>query len=87
LAYFGLFAAAVFRSRIAVRGPVTQDSIVVGGLSLIMAVNLLDMIPNSAVFPFTYLAAGAVAGAVRARSAKKAPWPALAKARSAVAAE
>jgi hypothetical protein len=87
LSYFGLFAAALFRSRIGVRGPVTENSIAVGSLSLLVAVNLIDMVPNSALVPFTYLAAGSLAGAVRARSAKKAPRPIPAKARSVVAAE
>jgi hypothetical protein len=87
LSYFGLFAAVLFRSRIGVRGPVTEDSIAVGSLSLLVAVNLMDLIPNSALVPFTYLAAGSLAGAVRARSAKKARRPIPAKARSPVAAE
>lgn len=68
LAYFGLFAASVFRARLAVRGPITRDSIVVGGLSLLVAVNLLDLIPNNWLLPFTYLAAGSVAASARVRS-------------------
>jgi hypothetical protein len=87
LSYFGLFAAAVFRSRGGVRGPVTENSIAIGGLSLLVGVNLLDVLPNASLVPFTFLAAGSVAGVVRARSAKKSPRPGLTKARSAVAAE
>jgi hypothetical protein len=87
LSYFGLFAASVFRGRGAVRGPVTDSSMVVGGLSLLVAVNVVDLLPNSFLVPFTYMAAGSVAGAVRARSASKAPRPSSAKARAAVAAE
>lgn len=75
LSYFGLFAAAVFRARGAVRGPVTRNSIAVAGLSLLISINLLDLIPNSWLLPFTYLAAGSVASAVkvRARSRRKRP--------------
>lgn len=72
LSYFGLFLASLLRSRHAVRGPVTPNSIAVGGLSLLVGVNLLDILPNAAVVPFSFLAAGSVAGAVRARSGKKA---------------
>ena len=87
LSYFGLFAASVFRGRRAVRGPINENSIVIGGLSLVVAVNVLDLIPNSFLVPFTYLAAGSVAGAVRARSASRVPRRIPLKARAAVAAE
>jgi hypothetical protein len=79
LSFFGLFFAAIFRARSAVRGPVTENSIVIGGLSLLVAINLLDSIPNSAILPFTFLAAGSVAGAVRVRSARKKEFPAAAE--------
>jgi hypothetical protein len=72
LAYFGLFAAAVLRARGAVRGPVTRDSIIVAGLSLLVAVNMLDLIPNGWLLPFTYLAAGSVASSVRVHSGARA---------------
>jgi hypothetical protein len=68
LAYFGLFALAAFRANAAVRGPITRDGTVVAGLSLLVAVNLLDLIPNSWLLPFTYLAAGSIASSVRVRS-------------------
>ena len=67
LCYFGLFAAAIFRARGAVEGPVDRNSIAVAGLSLLIAINLVDLIPNSSLLPFTYLAAGSVASAVRVR--------------------
>jgi hypothetical protein len=71
LSLFGLFAASVWQARGAVRGPMTQDSIVVGGLSLLLAVNALDLIPNSNLRPFTYLISGTIAGCVAARYRRK----------------
>jgi hypothetical protein len=71
LSYFGLFAASVLRSRRAVRGPVTRTSSAVGGLSLLVAGNLFDMVPNASLLPFTYLAAGSIAGAVRVRATNR----------------
>ena len=85
LAYFGLFAAAIFRARNAVRGAVTKNSIAVAGLSLLIAINLLDLVPNSWVLPFTYLAAGSVAAAVRVRSGIRAKRQELNSSRPAVA--
>jgi hypothetical protein len=87
LSYFGLFAVSVFRSRQAVRGPVTPNSIAVGGLSLMVAVNLLDILPNATIVPFTFLAAGSVAGAVRVKSGKKAARPVPASSTAAIAAQ
>jgi len=72
LCYFGLFAAAVFRGRGAVRGSVNRNSIAVAGLSLLVAINLLDLLPNASLLPFTYLAAGAVASAERVRERPRA---------------
>lgn len=72
LSLFGLFAAALMRARTAVRGRVDQASIVVGGMSLLLAVNLIDLIPNAGLRPFTYLMAGSIAGCVRARSTRQA---------------
>jgi hypothetical protein len=86
LSFFGLFAAAVYRARAFVRGPVTQDSIVVAGLSLVVAINILDMVPNAFFVPFTYLAAGSVAGVVRVRSARKMARPVTASSRPAIVA-
>jgi hypothetical protein len=75
LSLFGLFAFSVFRSRRVVSGPVTQDAIVVGGLSLLLAVNALDLIPNANLRPLTYLLAGSIAGCVRARYRRKVIQP------------
>jgi hypothetical protein len=71
LSLFGLLATAALRARTAVRGPVTQASVVIGGLSLLLAVNVVDLLPNSNIFPFTFLLAGSIAGCVRVRTAER----------------
>ncbi|WP_341632042.1 hypothetical protein [Sphingomonas agri] len=68
LSLFGLFAAAAMRARKAVRGPVTQASLVLGGMTLLLAVNMIDLIPNADLLPFTYLMAGSIAGCIRVKS-------------------
>lgn len=70
LSLFVLFAAAIFRARASIGGQVTRESIVLGGLGLLLAVNMVDLLPNSSLLPFTYLLAGSIAGRVRARSVK-----------------
>ena len=70
LSLFGLFATAIFRARAGVQGAVTSSTVVLGGLALILAVNLTDLIPNANLLPLTYLIAGAIAG--RARVAARA---------------
>ena len=71
LSLFGLLASSVMRARTAVRGPVSRSTIVLGGLSLVLAVNVVDLIPNADLLPFTYVMAGSLAGSVRVRSARK----------------
>jgi hypothetical protein len=83
LSFFGLFAAAVFRARRMVRGPATRSSIAVAGLSLLIAINVLDLVPNSWLLPFTYLAAGSVAAAVQVRSGAPAKRQQLNRSRAA----
>jgi len=67
LSLFGLFVISIFSARQGVRGPVTTASIVLGGLTLLLGINLLDLIPNANLLPFTYLVAGSIAGQARAR--------------------
>jgi hypothetical protein len=64
LSLFGLFAVSTWRARSVVRGPVTQNTVAVGGLTLLLAINALDLIPNAGLRPMTYLLAGAIAGCV-----------------------
>jgi hypothetical protein len=71
LSLFGLLTSSLMRARGGVRGPVTEASVVLGGLSLLLAINLIDLLPNANLVPLTYLIAGSVAGCVRARSSRK----------------
>ncbi|MFL6733642.1 MAG: hypothetical protein ACJ8EY_02975, partial [Sphingomicrobium sp.] len=71
LSLFGLLAAAVMQARTGVRGPVTQSKIALGGLSLLLAVNIVDLLPNAVLLPFTFLMAGSIAGCVRATAGQK----------------
>jgi hypothetical protein len=68
LALFGLFAASAFSALTSVRGPITSSSIALAGLTLILAVNLVDLIPNANLLPLTYLLAGSIAGRSRVRA-------------------
>lgn len=65
LSMFGLFASAVFSARSRVKGPVTPSGVLVGGLTLILAVNLTDLIPNANLLSLTYVFAGSIAGRSR----------------------
>ena len=66
LSLFGLFAVSIFSAREGVKGPVTTSSIMLGGLTLLLAVNLTDLIPNADLLPFTYVMAGSIAARARA---------------------
>ena len=76
LSLFGLFVSSVLRARIGVRGPVTKATITLGGLTLVLAINLLDLLPNADLLPFTYVIAGSIAGCLRAKTIKR-PHPRL----------
>lgn len=65
LSLFGLFATAIFGALSGVRGPVTPSTILLGGLTLLLAVNLTDLIPNANLVPLTYVMAGSIAGRAR----------------------
>jgi hypothetical protein len=67
LSLFGLFATSIFKGLSGVKGPVTSSSILLGALTLILAVNLTDLIANANLLPLTYLIAGSIAGRARVR--------------------
>jgi hypothetical protein len=71
LSLFGLFAAAVMRARVAIRQSSEDNAMVLGGLCLLLAANLIDLIPNANLVPSTYLMAGSIAGCIRARSRRR----------------
>lgn len=63
IAQFGLLSLGVFRAAFAlgrVESPV--DRLFLSSLSLIAAVSLLDLLPNSALMPWNWLIAGALLG-------------------------
>lgn len=64
LSLFGLLAASLFRARARVRGPMTNESAVVAGMALLLAINMVDLIPNANLVPLTFVIAGSLAGCV-----------------------
>jgi hypothetical protein len=63
LAEFGLIALAVFRSASVLKYvKVERESIQLSALALILAINLVDLLPNAALTPLTWLFTGAVFG-------------------------
>jgi len=63
VAEFGLLSLGIFRAASAFRridSPV--DKLFLSSLSLIVAVSLLDLLPNSGLVPWTWLIAGALLG-------------------------
>ena len=63
LAEFGLLALPVFRAASALRfAPSAKDKIFLAALTLILAINMIDLIPNSSLRPWTWLLAGALFG-------------------------
>ncbi len=69
LSMFGLLAAAAFGAYRAVDEKVTPASLTLGGLALILGIDVIDMIPNASTMSLTFLIAGSVATSARARRA------------------
>lgn len=68
LAFFGIFASAAFSAFVASKGSVTSSTMMLGALTLLLAVNLTDLIPNANLLPLTYVLAGSIAARARIRS-------------------
>ncbi len=67
LAEFGLLALPVFRAAsLAKNAKLTRDNIFFAALSLIVAVNIFDLLPNAGLIPWTWLLAGALLGRAEA---------------------
>jgi hypothetical protein len=67
LATFGLLALPVFRAASSMRYvPSTNDRIYFAAVTLILAINLIDLLPNSSLRPWTWLLAGALMGRAEA---------------------
>ena len=63
LAEFGLLALTVFRAASALRFAESErDGIFLGALALIIAVTMIDLLPNASLSPWTWLLAGALLG-------------------------
>jgi hypothetical protein len=67
LALFGLLATCVFGAYRSIGRQKTASAMTIGGLTLLLAVQVADMIPNASSMALTFLLAGAIAtSAVRA---------------------
>ena len=67
LAEFGLLALSIFRAAAAFRFVETKrDSIFLGALALIISTNMIDLLPNASLSPWTWLIAGALLGRAEA---------------------
>ena len=63
LAEFGLLALTVFRAASALRFVKSErDGLFLGALALIIAINMIDLLPNASLSPWTWLLAGALLG-------------------------
>ena len=70
LAEFGLLALSVFRAASALRFVQSMlDAILLAALGLIVAINLVDSLPNSSISPWTWLLSGALLGRAEAAHA------------------
>jgi hypothetical protein len=67
LAEFGLLALPVFRAASALKfvDPI-DDRVVFAALALILAINMIDLLPNAPLTPWTWLLAGALLGRAEA---------------------
>ena len=67
IAEFGLLALPIFRAASALRFAESEhDRIFLGALALIIAINVIDLLPNASLSPWTWLLAGALLGRVEA---------------------
>jgi len=69
LSLFGLLTLAAFRAARSLSDQITPANIAVGGLSLLLATNMIDLLPNSSLSPITFLIAGSMLSATRVRRA------------------
>jgi hypothetical protein len=70
LAQFGLLAIVVFRAASALEfSESTKDAIFLSTIALIVATNIVELIPNSGLLPWTWLLCGALLGRAEASRA------------------
>ncbi len=81
VAEFGLLGLAVFRAATALKFAQTmREGGFLAALALIVAINIVDLLPNSSISPWTWLLAGALLGraeALRAMAHQRAPMGTL----------
>jgi len=73
MSLFGLLTFAAFRALRGVGNKVNSASITIGGLALLLCVNVVDLLPNSNLTPLTLLMAGSIAVTQRARARRPSP--------------
>jgi len=73
MSLFGLLTFAAFRALRGVGNQVNSASITIGGLALLLCVNVVDLLPNSNLTPLTLLMAGSIAVTQRARARRPSP--------------
>jgi len=67
IAEFGLLAIGVLRTLAALRvADGTTDRVLLSGMSLLVSVSVLDLLPNSGLVPFVWLISGALLGRAEA---------------------
>ncbi len=74
-ALFGLLALPVFRAAPALKGATSEkERIFLAALTLIVAINIFDLLPNAGLIPWSWLLAGALLGRAEAlRAAARQP--------------
>jgi hypothetical protein len=78
IAEFGLLTMGVFRAALAMRYTGSpRDKIYLSALSLIVAINILDLLPNSSLLPLTWLLSGSLLGRAEALHAMATRKPRL----------
>lgn len=75
IALFGLISVSILRLRGAFSRLRKDEQFVAGGLALMLAANLVDMLPNAAITPVTWLIAGSLTGTGLARSSRRGMRP------------
>ena len=76
LAEFGLLALAVFRSVSVLRFPSSSiDKTLLGGLALIVSASIVNLLPNGALLPWTWLFSGALLGRMEMLAKSGRPSP------------
>jgi hypothetical protein len=74
LGLFGMFAVAAFRANSFIKRAEEHDAKIVSALTLMLAMNIVDMLPNANLTPLTFVIAGSIARKLaHAKAVKKSP--------------